>query len=68
MFDGNRPILGDNENGEVSRLDLLGAMLDEFKRLLDSEELEGYDSAIIELAEMIENAKSNDGIVNYWAR
>lgn len=68
MFDGNRPILGDNENGEVSRLDLLGAMLDEFKRLLDSEELEGYDSAITELSEMIENAKSNDGIVNYWAR
>lgn len=68
MFDGNRSLLGAYSNEGVLRKDHLAKMLDHLNVLLEDTNFEGYNSCLVELRALIDNAVANDGVVNYWAR
>lgn len=68
MFDGNRALLSGSGNENILRKDHLAKMLDQLKIRLDDENLQGYDSSLEELRALIDNAITNDGVVNYWTR
>lgn len=63
-FDGNKMV------GAQSKLDLLDKVFHErIKEILS--EFENFDSdfsTVQELEDIVENAKSNDGVVNYWSK
>jgi hypothetical protein len=62
-FDGNKTL------GSHNKLDLLDKIFSErIKEILPShDEFSDEVSAIVALERVIENAKANDGIVNYWS-
>ncbi len=63
-FDGNKMV------GAQSKLDLLDKVLHErMKEILSKYESFDSDfSSVQELEDIVENAKSNDGVVNYWSK
>ncbi len=63
-FDGNKMV------GAQSKLDLLNKVFHErIKEILPEFEIFDNDfSSVQELEDIVENAKSNDGIVNYWSK
>ena len=62
-FDGNK------KSGQSDKLDLLGKVLKPLlEEILESHEnMDEEFSSIVALQSIINNAKDNDGVVNYWA-
>ncbi|NDW20383.1 McrB family protein [Alteromonas hispanica] len=62
-FDGNKTV------GQTTKLDLIEKVLAERIRqeLPDAEEMPSSFSALYALEEIVINAKSNDGVVNFWS-
>lgn len=64
LFDGEK-----NVNDTLTRKDILNQFLDEVRRQLNNlPETDISTNSVLEFEKIIEDAKSNDWVVNYWAR
>lgn len=64
LFDGEK-----NVNDTLTRKDILNQFLDEVRRQLNNlPETDISTNSVLEFEKIIEDSKSNDWVVNYWAR